>query len=195
MAPPEQQPLRVLIANEDRERLTELSDMAEGLGLDVVAREVAVTEIAATARELMPDVAIVGLHDHHAEHALGLIEQVVREGVCPVIAVTGGDDAQFVANAAAKGIFAHTNAVDADELLGTIDIALKRFGHAAQLEGALGRRALIERAKGVLMERYSLDESAAFDRLRTESRHSGQKVVEVSEALLRSHSLLREPPS
>ncbi|MEA2479637.1 MAG: two-component system, response regulator PdtaR [Thermoleophilaceae bacterium] len=195
MAPPEQQPLRVLIANEDRERLTELSDMAEGLGLDVVAREVAVTEIAAAARELMPDVAIVGLHDHHAEHALGLIEQVVREGVCPVIAVTGGDDAQFVANAAAKGIFAHTNAVDADALLGTIDIALKRFGHAAQLEGALGRRALIERAKGVLMERYSLDESAAFDRLRTESRHSGQKVVEVSEALLRSHSLLREPPS
>jgi AmiR/NasT family two-component response regulator len=72
---------------------------------------------------------------------------------------------------------------------------MRRFGQAEQLEGALARRAVIERAKGILMERYSLDERKAFEMLREKSRTSGEKVVDVSRALLQSHSLLREPPS
>jgi AmiR/NasT family two-component response regulator len=140
-----------------------------------------------------PDLAVVGLHDHHADHALGMIGEIIDKAICPVIAVTGGDDPEFVQQAAVSGIFAYTSSLDEEALRGAIDIALRRFDHAVKLESAIARRALIERAKGVLMERYSVDDRAAFEMLREQSRKSGKKVVAVSQALLESHALLREP--
>jgi len=193
MAPLEQRPLRVLVANEDRGRLEEIAGVIGQLGHDVVAREIEVTDVAAAARDVHPDVAIVGLHDHHADHALGMIGEIIGEAMCPVIAVTQGEDPEFVQQAAATGIFAYASSFEPAALKSAIDVALQRFDHAAQLEHAIGRRAVIERAKGVLMERYSLDERGAFDMLREQSRSSGQKVLAISEALLSSHALLRDP--
>jgi response regulator NasT len=110
-----------------------------------------------------------------------------------VIAVTNGEDPEFVQQAAASGIFAYTSSFEPEAMRGAIDVALRRFDQAVELEGAIARRALIERAKGVLMERYSLDERAAFDMIRDESRRGGMKVVKLSEAILNSHPLLRQP--
>jgi response regulator NasT len=194
MDPLEQQSLRVLVANEDRTRLEELAEVAAGLGQDIVAREVLPTEIAAAARQVDPDVALVGLHDHHTAHALGLIGEIVREGICPVIAVLDGEDPAFIDAAAEGGIFAYVTSLDPDALQGAFAVAMRRYRQTLALEGAIGRRAVIERAKGVLMERHSLDDSAAFDMLRENARNSGRKVIDVSEALLRSHPLLREKP-
>ena len=192
--PPEQRSLRVLVANEDRARLEEMSKVARELGSDVVAREIVVDHVAEAARDLLPDVAVVGLHDDHTDHALGMISEIIGEGICPVIAVTNGANPEFARDAAAMGIFAYTSSFDASALAGAVEVATRRFGQAEELEGALARRALIERAKGVLMERYALDERGAFERLRDESRSSSKKVVDVSRALLQAHSLLRETP-
>jgi response regulator NasT len=191
---PEQQSLRVLVANEDRERLKEMAEVSRTLGSEVVAREIEVAQVAEVARDLLPDIAIVGLHDDHTEHALGMISEIVGEGICPVIAVTNGANPEFAREAAAVGIFAYTSSFDPRALIGAIEVAMKRFGQAEQLEGALARRAIIERAKGVLMERYGLDERAAFEQLRDQSRKSSTKLVDVSHALLQAHALLREAP-
>ena len=51
-----------------------------------------------------------------------------------------------------------------------IDMVLRRFAEYHDLEGAFGRRAVTERAKGILMERHSIGEDAAFDLLRAHSR-------------------------
>ena len=48
-------------------------------------------------------------------------------------------------------------------------IVLRRFAEYHDLEGAFGRRALTERAKGILMERHSIDEDRAFEMLREPS--------------------------
>ena len=187
-------PLRVLVANEHAGRLEVVARLAEGMGQQVVAREVNVGDVADRAREVLPDVAVVGLHDHNTEHALGMIEEIVGEGICPVVAVIEGSDPEFISNAARSGIFAYISSLDADSMRGAFDIALRRFGQAEELEGALARRAVIERAKGILMERYRLDDRAAFERLRDQSQRTGEKLVAVSQALLTSHGLLREPP-
>jgi AmiR/NasT family two-component response regulator len=192
MAPLEQRPLRVLVANEHRGRLEEIAGVTSRLGHDVVAREIDVGDVAEAAREVHPDVAIVGLHDHHADHALGMIGEIIREAICPVIAVTEGEDPEFVRQAAVTGIFAYASSFEPEALRGAIDIAMRRFDQAVQLEDAIARRAIIERAKGVLMERYSLDERAAFEMIRDQSRNTGEKVLTISQALLDSHPLLRE---
>jgi AmiR/NasT family two-component response regulator len=192
MAPLEQRPLRVLVANEDRGRLEEIASVTVGLGHDVVAREIDVRDVAEAARDVLPDLAVVGLHDHHTAHALEMIGEIVGEGICPVIAVTEGEDPDFVQEAARSGIFAYSSSFEPAALRGAFEVAIRRFGQAEALEGALARRAVIERAKGVLMERYSVDERAAFEMLRDQSRQTGEKVVAISQAMLQSHPLLRD---
>jgi AmiR/NasT family two-component response regulator len=186
--------LRVLVANERPERLERLTQIAEAIGQQVVARETFVESLANRAREVLPDVAVVGLHEHHTDHALAMIEEIVGEGICPVVAVIEGSDPEFISRAAQSGIFAYISALDADSLRGAFDIALRRFGQAEDLEGALARRAVIERAKGILMERYKIDERTAFERLRDQSQRTGEKLVAVSQALLTSHDLLHDAP-
>ena len=72
----------------------------------------------------------------------------------------------------------------------SIDIVLRRFAEYHDLEGAFGRRAVTERAKGILMERHSVDESAAFDMLREHSRSANRKLVDIASAVVDGHRLL-----
>ena len=59
---------------------------------------------------------------------------------------------------------------------------------AEQLRRALESRAVIERAKGALMQRDGLDERAAFERLRGEARAERRRITEVAAELLESLS-------
>jgi AmiR/NasT family two-component response regulator len=71
---------------------------------------------------------------------------------------------------------------------------LRRFSEYHDLEGAFGRRALTERAKGILMERHSISEAAAFDLLREHSRSVNRKLVDVASAVVDGHALLPKRP-
>ena len=68
--------------------------------------------------------------------------------------------------------------------------ATRRFAEYHDLEGAFGRRATIERAKGILMERHSVDDTAAFDMLRHQSRTANRKLVDIAAAVVDGHPLL-----
>jgi AmiR/NasT family two-component response regulator len=183
------QHLRVLIANQRRDRLELLAQVVIGLGHDVIARETHVGEVAAlTARE-HPDVALVGLGES-SEHALDLISEIVREASCPVVAILNTDDPAYVHEAAKRGVFAYIVEGTPDELQSAIDITLQRFSEYQNLQGAFGRRALIEQAKGVLMARHSINAETAFQRLRDHSQHNGRKLSDVAAAVVESHLLL-----
>ena len=109
------------------------------------------------------------------DHALGLIEKIVHESACPVIALIHAPDPDFVREASKRGVFAYITDADAKDWQNSIDIVLRRFTEYHDLEGAFGRRAVTERAKGILMERHSVDESTAFDMLRDHlARHEPQ---------------------
>jgi response regulator NasT len=82
---------------------------------------------------------------------------------------------------------------DAGELQSAIDITLQRFAEYQNLQGAFGRRAMIEQANGILMARHSVDADGAFDMLRNHSQHNGRKVVDVAQAIVDSYLLLPPP--
>jgi hypothetical protein len=75
-----------------------------------------------------------------------------------------------------------------------IDIVLRRFAEYHALEGAFGRRAITERAKGILMERHDIGEQAACNMLRDEARRSNRKLVDVAESVVSVRSLLPAEP-
>jgi len=181
--------LRVLIANERRDRLELLAQVVTGLGHEVIARSIDVEEVGpVTARE-HPDVALVGL-GLSSEHALELIEQIVRESTCPVIALLSAEEPAYVREAAKRGVFAYIVDSGPKELQSAIDITLQRFTEYHNLQGAFGRRAVIEQAKGILMARNSIDANKAFDLLRDHSQHNGNKLADVAAAIVNSHLLL-----
>jgi hypothetical protein len=87
--------LRVLIANERRDRLALVAPIVADLGHEVIAREIDVNEVGpVTARE-RPDVALVGLGES-SQHALVLIEKIVHEAFCPVILLIHEPNPGFV---------------------------------------------------------------------------------------------------
>jgi len=106
MSSRETEHLRVLIANERRDRLALVVPIVAALGHEVIAREIEVEEVGpVTARE-RPDVALVGL-GISSDHALGLIDKIVREAACPVIVLIHEPDPGFVRGASKRGVFAH----------------------------------------------------------------------------------------
>ena len=186
-------PLRVLIANEREDRIALVTKLVAGLGHDVIAGSTNVSQVGALTSSAHPDVALVGLGDSSA-HALELIERIVREADCPVVAVLEGHDPAFVNEAAKRGVFAYIVDGSPEELQSALDITLRRFAEYHNLQGAFGRRAQTERAKGILMERYRIDERQAFEMLRDHARHSGQKLVHIAQAVLDGHLLLASAP-
>ena len=112
MEPPtsyrETEHLRVLIANERKDRLALVAPIVVALGHEVIAREIDVADVGAVTARERPDVALVGLGES-SEHALELIDRIVREAACPVIVLLHARDPAFVREASKRGVFAHTD--------------------------------------------------------------------------------------
>jgi len=187
--------LRVLIANERKDRLALVAAIVVALGHEVIAREIDVDDVGpVTARE-RPDVALVGLGES-SEHALELIEKIVRQAACPVIVLLHAPDPEFVKEASKRGVFAHISDDDVEDWQSSIDIVLRRFAEFHDLQGAFGRRALTERAKGILMERHSVSEDSAFEMLRAQSRITNRKLIDLAGGVVDGHRLLpKKPPT
>jgi AmiR/NasT family two-component response regulator len=188
--------LRVLVADEDYEALDHLAKLLTELGHTVVARAIGVGELSLQINEDEPDIALVKLHDDD-EHALDLIDEIVQDANCAVIALMEVPEPEFIARAAKSGIHAYVQPVTIETVQGAIEVASRRYADVEklseevdQLEGALGRRAVIERAKGILMERHSADERAAFELLRAKARSTNRSVVGLAQAVLDGHALL-----
>jgi AmiR/NasT family two-component response regulator len=185
--------LRVLIANERKDRLALVAPIVVALGHEVIAREIDIEDVGTVTARERPDVALVGLGDS-SEHALGLIDTIVREATCPVIVLLHAPDPVFVREASKRGVFAHISDDDVEEWQSSIDIVLRRFTEYHDLQGAFGRRALIERAKGILMERHSIDEDRAFEMLRERSRIDNRKLIDLAAAVVDGYRLLPKDP-
>lgn len=177
--------LRVLIADERNKYLEPLALALDQCGHEVIARELDTAGVGRATIEHRPDIAIVALHED-TEHALDLITLITDESTCPVMALVEDARPEFVAEAAARGIFAYLDSAEEQELRGGIDVASQRFREYRGLQSAFARRARIERTKGVLMERHGLDEQEAFERLRSDARSSRRRLIDVVDEILAS---------
>jgi AmiR/NasT family two-component response regulator len=192
--------LRVLVADEDEAALESLAAVLEQLGHVVTPFAVSVIEAAEIITREDPDLAIVAMH-HDDEHALALIGEAVEFASGPVIAHVPHGDTHFVARAAERGITAWVESEDPNAVQAAIEVSVRRYQEAQhlaekveQLETALERRTLIERAKGILMERHGVSDREAFQLLREHARSSSRPVLDVARAVLDGHALLPPRP-
>ena len=189
--------LRVLLANEREEDLRRLADVLEGLGHEVTPFAVSVSEAVELIAREDPDVAFV-VFDGDDQHGLALLSETVEYASGPVlVTLRSTESAQTVARAADMGIAGYVDSWEPQDVQAAIEVALRRHRESArlnekveELQSALDRRAVIERAKGILMERHGIDEREAFGRLRDHARSGGRRVVEIAQAVLDGHALL-----
>jgi AmiR/NasT family two-component response regulator len=189
--------LRVLLADEDPGALKVTARQVRELGHTPTEIAVSLREAAEAIARDDPDLTMVVIYGDDQQHALDLIEEIDAFSSGPVIALLDREDPEFVAAAADRGIFAYARQETADSIQSAIEVAMRRWrehheleAQVARLENALERRALIERAKGILMERHNVDDRAAFQRVREHARSHNRTVIDVAAAVTEGHALL-----
>jgi AmiR/NasT family two-component response regulator len=191
--------LRVLLADEDEVAVARMTAFIEAIGHEVISSATDLAETTEAIAREDPDLSMVLVHSDD-EHALELIEEIEEYSSGPVIVLLGEDDDDFIAKAADRGVDAFVRPTSSEAVQSTIEIARRRHDETQrliqkveQLQTALERRSVIERAKGVLMERHSLPERAAFELLRSHARALNMTVVDLAHEVIGGRDLTPEP--
>lgn len=190
--------MAVVVADERQEPLEEAIRLVEAAGHRVVASDTDLEHVAGLIAQHRAELAVIAVHET-AEHVLALLERINDAAPCPTVLLFDDEDAELLHNALERGLDAYAGR-SAASLNTAIVFALRRsaeldrFGRRVRdFEAGAERRALIERAKGVLMERHDVDERRAYEMLRGEARGTRATLADVADAVLRARALLRPP--
>ncbi len=184
-------PLRVAVADDERDTLEFLQEALPRLGHEVVVAAGSGKELVERCREARPDLIITDIMMPELD-GIAAVEQIEQQKPVPVILVSAHHDAELIVRAGTDHIMAYLLKPIREADLGTaIYLAILRFEHfqklvkeAAGLRQAIEDRKLIERAKGILMKRARVDEPEAFRRLQRLASDKNKKLVEIAQTIL-----------
>jgi len=165
--------------------------MLERAGFEVVAEARDGREAVALAAEHRPDLAVMDVKMPELD-GIEAARQMLEQRQIPIVMLTAFSEAALVGRAVDAGVFGYlVKPFRESDLLPAIEAARARHAElqalrdeAGSLRDALEARKLIERAKGLLMEKDGLSEAEAFARLRGASQQTGRPLREVAEAIL-----------
>ncbi|MBI5271274.1 MAG: ANTAR domain-containing protein [Burkholderiales bacterium] len=177
-----------------------LRDLVQGLragGYRIAGVLGADAQLPERLAALAPDVLIVDA-ESGARDAIEHVVWAMRDAPRPIVLFTEEHDPSHMREAVAAGVVAYVVAGLAPERVRPIiDVAVARFEHEqglrqelARAQGRLAERAVVDRAKALLMQRHGLPEPQAYARLRSTAMHQGLTIHEVARRLLELADLL-----
>jgi len=183
--------LRILIAEDETIIRLDLKSILERAGFDVCAEARDGIEAVELAASEHPDLAILDVKMPRLD-GIEAARRILADRPIPIVVLTAYGQDELVARAVEAGVFGYlVKPFREEDLLPAIAAARARHGElealrdeAESLAEALATRKVVERAKGLLMERESLTEQEAFARLRRASQVSGRPMKVVAEALI-----------
>jgi response regulator NasT len=182
--------LRVALVDADKEAPELLGEIVERLGHEVVARH----DLGGRAiAQDDPDVAIASVTLDSTD-ALELLDRIVDDAICPVVAVLRARSPEYVRAAATLGVFAVIVDDRPENLSSALDVTLQRFIAYRARHGASGPRAAVEQARGILMAHHDVAARQADEMLRQHAEVTGQTLVSAAAALVSAHPLLVRYP-
>ena len=188
--------IRVVIAEDESVNRVDLEEELEQQGYEVVGAAADGEAAVNLTRELRPDVVLMDIKMPKMD-GIEAAETLTREKLAPVLLFTAYSDDELIERARAAGVVHFvTKPWREKDLKPAIEIALSRFGEframenkVKDLEEALATRKVVEKAKGVLMEKYKLSENEAFKRIQRLSMNNRKSMREVAEAILLAEEL------
>jgi len=194
----------ILAGDEDDEALRAQAERARALriglleaGYDIVASLPPDMYLPERIAQLQPDMIIVDA-ESDARDVLEHIVIATRDERRPIVMFTESDDTESMEAAMAAGVSAYIVAgLQSDRIKPVLQVALARFKREQKLldelsdtKSKLAERKIIERAKGLLMERQRFSEEQAFQKLRSMAMSKNLKLSEVAQRIIDVEDLL-----
>lgn len=191
-------------AETNNERTRELAERSRQLRIgllennyNLVAVLPADAFLAERLAQLQPDMIIVDA-ESEARDSLEHVVMATRDARRPIVLFTNDDDTTHVRDAVAAGVTAYVVAgLSPERIRPILEVAMARFEHEqglrselAEVRNELQDRKVIDRAKGLLMQRQLLTEEAAFAKLRKAAMDKGLRIGEVAQRMLDAADLL-----
>lgn len=187
---------RVIIADDEAIVRMDLREMLTNLGYLVVGEVGDGQSAVNLARELKPDLVIMDIRMPNLD-GIEAARTLTEEGIAPVLLLSAYSQPDLVARAREASVAGYlVKPVQESDLSPAIEVVLGRFAEfkalreeVDELQDALETRKLVDRAKGILMDKQGLTESEAFRKIQKMSMNNRRPMKEVAEAVILAHQV------
>lgn len=183
--------IRVVIAEDEAIIRLDLRETLEEEGYEVVGEAGRGDRALELVRELKPDLAILDVKMPGMD-GLEVARNIDREKICGVLILTAFSQREMVEHARDAGALAYlVKPFQKSDLIPAIEVAIGRFrelqalaGHVEALGEQIETRKVIDRAKGVLIDEYSMKEQEAFAFIQRTAMTERARMKDVAERIL-----------
>jgi len=185
--------LKIIIADNESIIRMDLKEILEEAGHEVVGEAIDGYHAVELTRKYHPDLVIMDIKMPEMD-GITASKMISDEKLAPVLLLTAFSQKEIVDRAKDSGVLAYlVKPVRESNLFPAMEIALSRFQEMKQLEdeldnvkNSLEMRKILDRAKGILMDAYGLNESEAYRRIQQYSMTKRKTIKEVAESIVRS---------
>lgn len=187
---------RIIVADDESVIRMDLREMLTNLGYLVVGEVADGRSAVNQARELRPDIVIMDIKMPDMD-GIEAAQILTEERIAPVVLLSAYSQRDLVQRAREAGVIAYlVKPYREEELAPAIEVALARFGEfqelqqqVTDLQEALETRKLVDRAKGILMDKQGLTEAEAFRKIQKMSMDNRKPMKDVAEAIILAHQV------
>lgn len=192
---------RILIAEDEHLLAAALAENLRTLNYEVIGPVANGRQAVELARQQRPQLALLDVRMPLMDglEAAAALDQME----IPTVIVSAYSDPEYINRGTRAGVFGYVlKPVTIDDLRVNIAVAWSRFqqqhrlrGEVNDLKTALENRKLVERAKGLLMQRLNISEPEAMRRLQKQARDSRRNMADLARAIIETDQLFGEQPS
>jgi response regulator NasT len=189
--------LRVLLIDQHEERSSELARRLEAAGCLVVAHSTPSPDLARSVAECQPDVVIVDVDSPDRDTLEGM-RRLDETQPRPIVLFATESDRDAIRKAIRAGVAAYVvKGAELEQVRPVIDEAIARFeayralvDELAQVKSTLEERKLVDRAKGLLMDKRGLSEAGAYALMRSMAMAKSMRLADVARRVIEMAELL-----
>jgi response regulator NasT len=189
--------LRVLLVDDTEKPIGEMRQTLAAQGYEVLDEVASPHALLKAVENLRPDVVIIDT-ESPSRDTLEQLAVMSAAAPRPVVMFSPATDQRLIRSAVGAGVTAYmVEGLAPDRLAPIIEVALARFAEEsrlrqklAEVEQQLSERKLIDRAKGILIDKRHMSEAAAYETMRSQAMRSGIKIAEVARRIIEMADLL-----
>ena len=183
--------IRIVLAEDEAIIRLDLRESLQEEGYEVVGDVGRGDKAVEMVEALRPDVAIFDIK-MPGMSGLEAAKIVSDKKICPVVMLTAFSQREIIEQARDAGALAYlVKPFQKTDLVPAIELAIARFaelrslsGEVAALGAQLETRKLIDRAKGILIDKHRLSESDAFAFIQSMAMSQRMKMGDIAEQII-----------